>query len=377
LLVNARQIYRQGVGSQFILLAIEDVTERRNAEQVAIEREGTIRALLNSTSQAILAVDADGKIRFHNLGAERMFGYSSSEFTNLPVEELIPERYRTAHIAHRGKYLAVPEVRPMGSGMELKGRRKDGTEFPIDVGLSSVDNAHGPLAVAFIEDTTSLQAAIAELRAHQEELRALTARLISVQESNNRVLARELHDDFTQKLAALSVDVTALANQTGPADALRKNLGHKAAADIHQFSRQLHPSILDDLGLRAALKAECVAFAEQHTTPCEFISEAVPDSIPQDVALCLYRVAQEALRNVGKHAEAERVEVRLTGRDGEIELAIVDFGNGFDLDKVKTAKGLGLVSMEERARMVNGQFSITSQEGQGTSVVVRAPLLRS
>jgi signal transduction histidine kinase len=265
----------------------------------------------------------------------------------------------------------------MGTGMELMGRRKDGTEFPIDVGLSSVDNAHGPLAVAFVEDVTLLRKAT-------EELRALTARLISLQESNNRVLARELHDDFTQKLAALSMDVTTLAKQQPTsADALRKSLSHvaeqigKAAAEIHQFSRQLHPSVLEDLGLPAALRAECAAFSEQHTTPCEFIAETVPDSIPEDIALCLYRVAQEALRNVGKHAEAERVEVRLTGSDEEIGLAVVDFGNGFDLDKVKTARGLGLASMEERARMVNGQFSISSQEGLGTSVVVRVPLSRS
>jgi signal transduction histidine kinase len=215
-------------------------------------------------------------------------------------------------------------------------------------------------------------------------LRGLTARLISVQESNNRVLARELHDDVTQKLAALTLNVRTLADQPlASVDMLRKNLHQleeqigKAVGDIHQLSRQLHPSILDDLGLPAALRADCAAFSEQHTTPCEFISGNVPDSIPQDVALCLYRVAQEALRNVGKHAEAERVEVRLTGCDGEIELTVVDFGNGFDLDRVKTAKGLGLVSMEERARMVNGQFSITSQEGQGTSVVVRVPLSRS
>jgi signal transduction histidine kinase len=235
-----------------------------------------------------------------------------------------------------------------------------------------------------VEDITSLQKATAELRAHEAELRALTARLISVQEANNRVLARELHDDVSQKLAALSMDATRLANeQPGSADALRKGLSYvaeqigKAAADIHQFSRQLHPSILDDLGLQTALKAECAAFSEQHGIACEFIAEGVRDAVPQDVALCLYRITQEALRNVGKHAEAERVEVRLTRRGNEIELAIVDFGDGFDLGKVKTARGLGLVSMEERARMVNGQFSISSQEGQGTSVVVRVPLSRS
>jgi signal transduction histidine kinase len=222
------------------------------------------------------------------------------------------------------------------------------------------------------------------LRAHEAALRALTARLISVQESNNRVLARELHDDFSQKLAALSIDATILANeQPRSAEALRKSLGHiaekigKAVADIHQFSLQLYPSILDDLGLQTALKAACAAFAEQHRTACEFVAEGTLDAISQDVALCLYRVAQEALHNVGKHAEAERVEVRLTGRGNEIELVVVDAGSGFNLGKVKTARGLGLVSMEERARMIRGKFSITSQEGKGTSVVVCVPLSRS
>jgi two-component system CheB/CheR fusion protein len=388
ILLNARQIYRQGVGAQLILLAIEDITERRKAESTAMEREATIRALLNSTTQAILAVDAEGRIRFHNLGAERMFGYSDSELVKLPVEELLPERYRSAHAAHLGKYFSTPTVRPMGSGLEIYGRRKDGTEFPADVSLSHIGNAHGPLAVAFIEDITALRKADRALREHEaelnrshQELRALTAKLISVQESNNRTLARELHDDISQRLAALALDVTTLARHPPVSpEALRKSLRRfgeqigKTAGDIHQFSRQVHPSILEDLGLPAALKAECVAFFEQHQTPCEFIAENVPDSIPEDIVLCIYRVAQEALRNVGKHAAAERVEVRLIGIKGALELSVVDSGNGFALEKVRDSRGLGLVSMEERVRMVDGRFSITSQPGKGTSVVVRVPL---
>jgi signal transduction histidine kinase len=215
----------------------------------------------------------------------------------------------------------------------------------------------------------------------QQELRALSARLTSVQESNNRLLARELHDDITQKLAALALNVTALADHPpGSVELLRKELRQlrdeigKTAGDIHQLSRQLHPSILDDLGLAAALKAECAAFSKRYQTECEFIDENVPSRIPEEVALCLYRVAQEALRNVGKHADAETVFVRLTGMDSIIELSIVDKGDGFDLEKVRTSRGLGLISMEERTRMIDGEFSITSKEGEGTSVLVRVPL---
>jgi PAS domain S-box-containing protein len=381
LLLNARHVRLQDKCSELILLAIEDVTERRKTEEAVSESESTIRALMNSTSQAILAVDASGRIRFHNIGAERMFGYTHSEFMNMRLENLMPDRHRSAHVVHRDKFLQAPAVRGMGEGMTLTGRRKDGAEFPVDVGLSSIDNAHGPLAVAFIEDITSLQKATRELRAHEMELRALTARLITMQESNNRLLARELHDDFSQKLAALYMDVSRLANRPpGSTEALQKRLHSiaeqigKTAGDIHQFSRQLHPAILEDLGLPAALKAECAAFSELHTTPCEFISEGVSGSIPVDVALCLYRIAQEALHNVGKHAEAETVQVRLTATGHAIELRVIDIGNGFDLSKVKRSTGLGLVSMEERTRMLDGEFSITSEEGKGTTVTVRVPL---
>jgi signal transduction histidine kinase len=215
----------------------------------------------------------------------------------------------------------------------------------------------------------------------QRELRALAARLTSVQESNNRLLARELHDEIAQKLAALALNVTALADH--PPDSvemlrtelhqLRDAIG-KTAGDIHQVSRQLHPSILDDLGLPAALRAEGAAFSQRSQTECEISDENVPSRIPEDVALCLYRIAQEALRNVGKHAGAEKVFVRLTGRGKTIELSIVDQGDGFDLEKVKTSRGLGLISMEVRARMIGGEFSITSKEGEGTSVLVRVPI---
>jgi len=232
-------------------------------------------------------------------------------------------------------------------------------------------------------DVTELKQSEAALLLYQQELRALTAKLISVQEESNKHLARELHDVFSQKLAVLGMEITALEQRvTESPEALGNRLRQIAeqigglAKDIHQMSRQLHPAILDDLGLAAALNNECLAFAEQYGIPVEFTAQNVQEPIPEDVSLCLYRVAQESWRNIGKHAGATEVRAALSGGSEEIALVIEDFGDGFDLEEVRGKGGLGLVSMDERVRLVDGTFSIRSEPGRGTRVEVRVPLRR-
>jgi signal transduction histidine kinase len=222
-----------------------------------------------------------------------------------------------------------------------------------------------------------------ELRDYQEALRALTARLIEAQEAEGRHLARELHDDFCQKLAVLGMEMAALAHRASSKDhelrvrllELTAQIG-ACAKDIHHISRRLHPAMLDDLGLALALKNECAAFSEQHGIPTQFDPCAIPSSVPGDISLCLYRVAQECLRNAGKHAKAAHVRIALSGGRDEIAMEIADVGKGFDLQKIKGKGRLGLISMEERVRLVNGAFSIRSQPGKGTQVKVRVPLRR-
>jgi len=140
------------------------------------------------------------------------------------------------------------------------------------------------------------------------------------------------------------------------------------------MSRRLHPAILGDLGLEAALQEECDSFSQQTGIPVEFHARYVPRRLPEDIALCLYRVAQESLRNIRRHAQA--VDVRLfLASDGEVvTLSIEDSGDGFDLEEVRGKGGLGLISMEERARLVNGILKMSSQPGVGTRVEVRLPL---
>ena len=214
---------------------------------------------------------------------------------------------------------------------------------------------------------------------YQRELQTLTARLIAGEEQNSKHVARELHDVFSQKLAVLGMEISTLQQMESESplcERLRQVAGQIGglASDIHQLSRRLHPAILDDLGVAAALNAECLAFSASYGIPVEFTPQNPPERLPEDVSLCLYRVAQESLRNIGKHAGATEVRVALTGSARETRLMIEDIGDGFDLEHARGKGGLGLISMDERVRLVGGTFSIQSKPGKGTRIEVRIPL---
>ena len=217
------------------------------------------------------------------------------------------------------------------------------------------------------------------LRKTQDELRLLTGRLLQAQEDERRRIAREMHDDWTQRLAVLAIDVAKLETQLDPSSNAHCQLQGmrgelvRLSEDVHALSRQLHPSILDDLGLVDALRSECASVARREGVAVAYHSDDVTDSLPKDVALCVYRVAQEALRNVVKHAGTQEARVSLVRSGRELILTIQDRGVGFDAAEVRSREGLGLSSMGERVRQVLGELSVDSEPGQGTTVTVRVP----
>jgi signal transduction histidine kinase len=148
----------------------------------------------------------------------------------------------------------------------------------------------------------------------------------------------------------------------------------KVSEDVHRISRQLHPSILDDLGLVRAIESECAAIMRRENIEIIFRTKDVPDVIANDIALCLYRVVQEGLRNVIAHSRANNCEIFLKGVDNTLSLAVSDDGVGFDPGEVRQKPGLGLSSMRERAQLIQGDFSIKSQPGQGTLILICVPL---
>ncbi|MFZ0132448.1 MAG: ATP-binding protein [Desulfobacterales bacterium] len=221
------------------------------------------------------------------------------------------------------------------------------------------------------------------LRQNATDLRGLAGRLIHAQEEERSRLARELHDDLAQRLTVFAIDVGRLEKQLmgSPApvrEALREmeNSIVKISEDVHSLSRQLHPSILDDLGLINAVESECTSFSRREGIDVAFKHENIPRVIPKDVSLSLYRIIQEGLRNISKHACAEHISVSLKSLDHGILLSVQDDGIGFDWAEVKKNPGLGFSSMRERARLIHGELSIQSQPEKGTVITLRVPFSR-
>jgi PAS domain S-box-containing protein len=221
------------------------------------------------------------------------------------------------------------------------------------------------------------------LNQNANELRMLAGRLIHNQEDERSRLARELHDDIVQRLAVFAIDIGQLEKElTDQPAPVQEKIGEmkkgmvKISGDVHNLSRRLHPSILDDLGLIKAVESECANFSRREGAEIVFDHENIPTDMPKDISLSLYRIIQEGLRNISKHACADHISVSLTGLDHDVLLTIQDDGIGFDPVEVKQKTGLGLSSIRERVRLIQGNHSINSQPGKGTQITVRAPLMK-
>jgi PAS domain S-box-containing protein len=220
---------------------------------------------------------------------------------------------------------------------------------------------------------------ITQLKGAEEELRDLSRRLIRAHEEERALLARELHDDVTQRLALLAIEVgrAELAAPEGSHTEAMRSVREGLVGlseDIHSLAYQLHPSVLEELGLAEALRAECERLVRQGRVDVSLELDPLPAVVGRDAALCLFRVAQGALNNVVRHAGARAASVTLRQMDGGLLLAVRDDGVGFDPANPGTKRSLGLASMRERVRLVNGTLDIESAPGQGTAVIAWVPV---
>jgi signal transduction histidine kinase len=204
--------------------------------------------------------------------------------------------------------------------------------------------------------------------------------LITAHEDERRLLARELHDDLSQRLARAAIDAGFARSSQGTdaTDDVLKNLHHELVGiskDVHDMSYRLHPSLVDDLGIAAALYSEIERLQRQTRISITGKISEIPDQLPPDLALCLYRIAQEALQNAIKHGRADAIEVALERVDHVLMLEVHDNGVGFDFEEVRDVFSLGLSSMRERAALVNGALTINSRPGIGTTVKLTVPYI--
>jgi len=237
------------------------------------------------------------------------------------------------------------------------------------------------LIIGLLIQRASRRRAEGDLRQSQSELRELTGRLLLAQEMERRRIARELHDDLNQSLAILAVELEILSKKPPESTALIQQSIQKLSAlvkqlssAVHDLSHQLHPAKLEQLGLVAAIRSLCKELANSHGMPIAFAHHDVPETLPDDAALCLYRVTQECLQNIIKHSDAPHAEVVLQGQADSLRLRVVDDGKGFDPCSLDAKAGLGLASMRERLRLINGEFAIHSRPAEGTRIEVRVPL---
>ncbi|MBO0797902.1 MAG: GAF domain-containing protein, partial [Blastocatellia bacterium] len=226
----------------------------------------------------------------------------------------------------------------------------------------------------------ALLASEESLRRSHARVQDLAGKLITAQEEERKHLSRELHDDFNQKLASLAITIGYLKRHLPePADFINRQLTDleerifALSNDIRQLSHDLHPAVLEHIGLQMALESYCAEFSGREGIPIALDIEDGIQEIKPRVALCLYRIAQEALRNIAKHSGATSANVSLSTANGGVRLVISDRGIGYDYTQARTKGGLGLISMEERVRLLSGSFQVITRPQQGTEVRVYLP----
>jgi len=269
----------------------------------------------------------------------------------------------------------IDQLRKQGAvrSMELLFRRRDGSVWTGLVSSELIDVNGESCALSLITDIT-------EVKRAEEALADISRKLVQVQEEERTRIARDLHDDINQRLAMLAVEIQQLKEGPPPPTEMSRRLAEvrkrltDISADVQSISHELHSPQLEYLGVAAAMKSFCREFSQRQSLAIDFRDNDIPQSISNDVSLCLFRVLQEALTNAAKHSQVRQFEVRFTYSDGELDLMIVDRGTGFDPDKAINKEGLGLVSMRERVRLVGGTIAIDSKPMSGTTIKVRIPV---
>jgi PAS domain S-box-containing protein len=355
-----------------------DITQRKRAEEALRQSEQRLALSLKASHSGTFDWDAKSHKRFWSDDMLALYGMKREEFGGRFEDWLacvVPEDQEAAAAAVN-RSLETGEL-----AGEYRIRRRDNGEvrWINSRGQAFFDETGKAVRIVGINvDITERKQAELALRESERELRRLSGALITAEEDAARQIARELHDDITQRLALLSMEIGKTAARPPVAGELVSQLRSYQAKildvseGIRKISHQMHPSILDDLGLSAALESMCLELQRVEGTSVHFEAREVPDHLDRTLASCLYRVCQESLRNVSKHAQADDVNVVLSRAGEFLHLEVFDSGVGFESSGQKP--GLGTYSIKERIRVVNGTVSIESEPGQGTRVIARVPL---
>jgi PAS domain S-box-containing protein len=371
--LNVSLLKKGDGGPPLVFAFLENITERRRTED----------ALRKSEQQFRLAAYA-GKMFSYEWDAATDVMVRSGEYAEMlctdKVAQLTTGQQISAkiHPDDRERVLAAdaalsaekPDLR-----VSHRMARPDGSVIWVEKTGRAYFNEQGKMLriVGMVADIT-------ERKLAEEALVDMSRRLIEAQEQERSRIARELHDDIGQRLALLAVELEQLHQDPRGLPEVRSRSSElqkqasELATDIQTLSHELHSTRLQYLGLAAALTGFCQEFSEQQKVEVDFKTHDLPPPLSPDISLCFFRVLQEALHNAAKHSGVRHFEVRLWGTPDEIHLTISDSGVGFDVEAAKASRGLGLVSMGERLKLLRGTLSIESQPGRGTTIHACVPL---
>ncbi len=356
-----------------ILALLWQRARKRKAEAVVRESEKRFQVMADTTPSLVWMCDAQGKITYMNESRLAFTGLDpNAVHSNSWTEYIHPDDLK--NLLDTVSQALKTQQR---FSLEYRLRRSDGVyRWMLDVAAPRV-NGDGSFAglIGSGTDTTDQKLA-------QQALEKVSGKLIEAQEKERFRIARDLHDDICQRLALLAMEISqANRSADGSAETTKQRLHEiqkhccEIAGDVQSLSHQLHSSKLDYLGVVAAIKGLCDEFSRQHEVSIKITDANVPRELPQDISLCLFRVAQEALHNAVKYSGTNQFTVRVLGMVDCVQLVVSDAGAGFDVEAAKRNRGLGLVSMQERVHLVRGTLSVESQPGKGTKILAVVPLV--
>ncbi len=326
---------------------------------------------------AIISIDESERIVLYNRAAEQTFGWRADQVMGHSLSMLMPERFRAGHSGHVRHFASTGVTSRRkggaGDGIVLWGLRADGSEFPMDASISQIDTDHGKVFSVILRDVTE------RVKARQDLARFATEASAIREQEKSRV-ARELHDELAQSLTALKMDAIWLRDHLArePEAAARKLAGmlemlDASVAATRRIAADLRPLVLDDLGLVPAIEWLAQTFTQRHGVTCELdLDESLELGEPH--ATAVFRIVQESLANVAKHAHARTAWVRVAREGREIVLDVRDDGVGFDAGAGRKPQSLGLIGLRERAQLLAGTVRIESTPGEGTHMVARIPV---
>lgn len=367
-------------GKHHFIGIVRDISERVHAKQALQETEERYRALVE-VSPAAITVHSEGKIVFANPACTAMFGAKKpDEFLGKPVLDFVHPDYR--ELAKKRIQMTLQEKKgaPL---IEEKFLKLDGTAIDVEVAAMSFTFKNKPAVQVVFRDITERKQTEKRLKESRQQLRDLAAHLQTVREEERSSIARTIHDELGQALTVLKMDLSWLEGKITPEQqSLRKRLTavysviDSTIHTVRRIATELRPHLLDDLGLVAAIEWQAQEFERRTNIKCNSSSKPAEFDLDRDRATTLFRIFQETLTNVARHAQATRIRVRLHKSKTQVTLEVKDNGRGIKKCELKSHKSLGLLGMRERAHLWGGQVKITGKPHAGTTILVAIPLAR-